>query len=113
MPQYREWTPTELEQLRTGVGLYTTNGRTCWTSVVRMVTSRTMRQCQDRYLNRMKGRDHDVTKTDSHHASWTTDETELLNSLVQQHGHRWSDFAVHFPNRDANKIKSKYYNQRR
>ena len=44
---------------------------------------------------------------------WTPEEEKLLTQLVQMHGHKWSKFVDYFPDRDPNKIKSKYYNMLR
>ncbi|KAH0574461.1 Myb-like DNA-binding domain-containing protein [Spironucleus salmonicida] len=110
---YREWDIQELDKLKSAVQQYTNKNRTNWLAVACFVKTRSARQCQDRYLNRMKNQEHFVTKTNNFHTAWKQEEEILLKELVALHGHKWTLFQEYFPGRDANKIKSKFYNVER
>ena len=44
--------------------------------------------------------------------SWSAEEDELLNSLVEQYGRKWEEIATHFEGRTHNACCLRYYNMR-
>jgi hypothetical protein len=75
-------------------------GSTRWERIENFISTRTSRQCRERFKN--------FLSPNIVHKEWTSDEDLLLESLVSQNGRKWSNFVQFFPGRTDVLIKNRY-----
>lgn len=71
-----------------------------WEGIAQEMKHRTPRQCRERWNNYLSP---SITSD-----PWTSQEDELLDSLYDEFGSKWSKIAEYFPNRSANGIRNRY-----
>lgn len=69
-----------------------------WSIVSQHVLSRSRNQCKERYLQYLK--------PDLCHDPITPEEGKIIEDLVSQMGHRWTEIARRLPGRSRNAVKS-------
>jgi hypothetical protein len=75
-------------------------GSTRWERIETLISTRTSRQCRERWKN--------FLSPNIIHKDWTTDEDLLLENLVSQQGRKSSKFVNYFPGRTDILIKNRY-----
>jgi hypothetical protein len=75
-------------------------GATRWERIERIIQTRTSIQCRERYKNFLSPT---VVKKE-----WSSEEDLLLETLVSQHGKKWSKLAEYFPGRTDILIKNRF-----
>ena len=91
------WSPPEDERLRCAVHWYGTTG---WAMHAQYVSSRTAKQCRERWFNHLSSR----INTDA----WSPQEQRLLFDLVEKWGTAWSRISKCFSGRTSNAVKNMY-----
>jgi hypothetical protein len=76
------------------------NGASRWERIEKIISTRTSRQCRERWKNFLSP---SVQK-----GEWTNEEDALLESLVAQRGQKWSNFTEFFPGRTDVLIRNRY-----
>lgn len=92
-----KFSPTEDDQLRKLVETY---GDKDWASVAEHMKNRSVRQCRDRWVNYLSGRNTN--------RAWTAEEDDLLLELHGKFGSSWVTIAKQFPGRHDIAIKNRY-----
>ncbi|KAI1488821.1 hypothetical protein F5X96DRAFT_49592 [Biscogniauxia mediterranea] len=91
------WLPEEDDQLRAAVAKHGTK----WTAVAAEVGTRNGEQCAKRW--------NDKLRPDLDHGAWTTEEDNLLLSMVEMHGRTWKTLSKsYFTNRAPLALKNRY-----
>ena len=91
------FTPQEDEILRQVVWRY---GARNWILLSSMLPGKTARQCRDRYVNYLA--------PGLSHMEWSQQEDDLLKSLVEEYGQKWSLIAKKFPHRSPINVKNRW-----
>jgi hypothetical protein len=92
-----KWTPDEDDQLRVAVRSFGTDS---WNKISAVVTTRTGKQCRERWIGQLAP---SVSKE-----IWSDDEDAVL---IRQHaltGNRWTAIAVQLPGRSALQVKNRW-----
>ena len=92
-----KFSAAEDEKLRKLVETY---GDKDWPSVAEHMPNRNVRQCRDRWVNYLSGRNTN--------RPWTTEEDDLLLELRGKYGSSWVTIAKHFEGRNDIAIKNRY-----
>ena len=72
-----------------------------WKTISKDLVNRTPRQCRERwmyYLSQERSKEN-----------WTEDEDNLLKTLVNKFGKKWSEMKFFFPKRNYSDIKNRWY----
>ena len=72
-----------------------------WKDISRLIPGRTPRQCRERWTNYLNP---DVLKKE-----WEKEEDDLLISLINKNGKKWSNFLEFFPGQSYSNIKNRWY----
>lgn len=94
-----KWTAEEDDLVRRAVQLY---GMGNWTKVRRLVPGRTDMQCRERWCN--------ILHPSVNRTPLSEEETDMLMSLVKEHGPKWSFLARLMPGRTDNHLRRHYTN---
>lgn len=99
------WSVEEDELLKTIVPeQLNKTGKTCWSTISRLMPDRDSKQCRDRWLNHL---DPQVQK----HATrpWTDEEDSKLVNFIKKHGTRWRLMQISIlPDRTELNIKNRW-----
>jgi hypothetical protein len=93
------WTLEEDEALIELINVY---GKK-WSKISRIMKSRTGKQIRDRYMNNL---DQKYNK-----GRFSDDEEKLISELLAKFGPIWSLIALHFPDRNSQIIKNRFYSR--
>lgn len=93
----KKFTKEEDERLKFLVGKL---GSKKWEEISNYMPGRSGRQCRDRYQNYLT--------PEFFNGQWTQQEDELLFSLFQEHGSKWSKMTCFFKRRSANALKNRW-----
>lgn len=80
------------------MNLVQTQGALNWVKIAGMLTSRTPKQCRERY--------HQNLKPNLNHDPISHEEGLVIERLVNQLGKRWAEIARQLPNRSDNAVKN-------
>lgn len=94
------WSKKEDELLQKAVEKF---GNYHWTQCAFFVSSRTAKQCRDRWCNHLRP---DLDK--SFFEKW---EDELIIKQHDLQGNKWSNIASMLPNRSVNSVKNRWYSK--
>jgi hypothetical protein len=92
------WAPGEDDMLRAAV---THLGSKKWTDVARFVTTRTAKQCRERWFNWLC--------REIRHEPFAPWEDDVIVAKQKEIGNRWSLVAKLLPGRSTNAIKSRWH----
>ena len=93
------WTVEEDEALMELINVY---GKK-WSKISRIMKSRTGKQIRDRYLNKL---DKKYNKK-----KFSDEEKKMILHLLSKFGPIWSLIALHFPDRNSQLIKNRFYSK--
>lgn len=98
----QKFTPEEdrliIEQVRA-------HGEKGWRHIAEKVPGRTARQCRERWVNYLS--------PNVSYAPWSTEDDELLNSLVAKFGKQWAKISSYFPSRTDVMLKNRWNSTKR
>ena len=94
----KRWTKEEDDALRECVNLY---GEKAWHQVCKFIPGRSSRQCKERWFY---GVSPNIRKDE-----FSKDEDELLKSLVESVGTKWTQISPQFNGRTPETLKNRYY----
>ena len=80
------------------LSLVQTHGPHNWVRISQLLTSRTPKQCRERF--------HQNLKPSLNHNPISPEEGELIERLVQEMGKRWAEIARRLPGRSDNAVKN-------
>lgn len=72
-----------------------------WNKIAQCVPGKTPKQCRDRWTNYLQ--------PSLNFEPWSSQEDQLLISLVNKYGTHWTRMKKHFPNRSTNSMKNRWY----
>jgi hypothetical protein len=92
------WNQAEDEMLTNAVHQL---GPKKWTDIAKFVSTRTSKQCRERWYNRLS--------PEVKHEPFEPWEDEIIIDRQRELGNRWSMIARHLPGRSTNSIKNRWY----
>lgn len=93
-----KFTPRENAMLKY---LIDTFGTRDWVLIASMMPGRSPKQCRDRFCNYLS--------EERQIGPWTTEEDELLLSLLKKIGPKWVEISKQIPQRSENDAKNRWY----
>jgi hypothetical protein len=76
------------------------HGEQSWSGITSVVTTRTLKQCRERWFDHLS--------PDVSNKPWTDEEDAAIFELFQQYGTKWSLIALALPGRTDNAVKNRY-----
>ena len=97
LPEHRRgpWSPAEDRDL---LALVAENGAQNWVTISQSITTRSPKQCRERY--------HQNLKPSLNHSPITPEEGAVIERMVNDMGKRWAEIARHLPGRSDNAVKN-------
>lgn len=92
-----KWLPSEDEMLKASIAK---NGTKSWITVSKDVPGRTGKQCRERWLSSLNP---SIVKS-----NFSKEEDEILITLQEQYGNKWSIIATQLPGRTPISIKNRF-----
>lgn len=95
----RVWTPEEDAELMKHINDLGESSK--WSQIGRKMSSRTAKQCRERFYNHLKG---DLRK-----GNWGSEEDAMICRMKYENGGQWAKIARQIPGRSENSIKNRWH----